>query len=63
MTDERLDTKWRERDRYSLCSDCPPMEYPTDKTRCWACPLRTNKKASGAPKETEAANELNEREN
>lgn len=22
-----------------LCSDCPPVGYPTDKTRCSACPL------------------------
>ena len=23
-----------------LCSDCPPSDYPTDKTRCWSCPRR-----------------------
>ena len=22
------------------CSDCPPPNYPTDKTRCDACPRR-----------------------
>lgn len=22
----------------ALCSDCPPDGYPTDKTRCDACP-------------------------
>lgn len=21
-----------------LCSDCPPVDYPTDETRCDACP-------------------------
>ena len=21
-----------------LCSDCPPVAYPTDKTRCYRCP-------------------------
>lgn len=23
-----------------LCSDCPPVDYPTDKTRCAPCPRR-----------------------
>lgn len=23
-----------------LCSDCPPRDYPTDKTRCAECPRR-----------------------
>lgn len=23
-----------------LCSDCPPANYPTDKTRCDPCPRR-----------------------
>jgi hypothetical protein len=23
-----------------LCSDCPPIGYPTDKTRCTPCPRR-----------------------
>ena len=23
-----------------LCSDCPPADYPTDKTRCLPCPRR-----------------------
>jgi len=25
-----------------LCADCPPVGYPTDKTRCSPCPRRTN---------------------
>lgn len=24
-----------------LCDDCPPVGYPTDKTRCLPCPRRT----------------------
>lgn len=24
----------------ALCSDCPPVGYPTDRTRCDACPRR-----------------------
>lgn len=24
-----------------LCSDCPPVGYPTDETRCAPCPRRT----------------------
>ena len=24
----------------ALCEDCPPLEYPTDKTRCLPCPRR-----------------------
>ncbi|MGO4561035.1 hypothetical protein [Rhizobiales bacterium 3FA27D7] len=27
----------------SLCSDCPPKDYPTDKTRCDPCPRRPAK--------------------
>lgn len=23
-----------------MCSDCPPVGYPTDKTRCTDCPRR-----------------------
>jgi hypothetical protein len=23
-----------------LCEDCPPADYPTDKTRCTPCPRR-----------------------
>ena len=23
-----------------ICSDCPPVDYPTDKTRCAPCPRR-----------------------
>ena len=26
-----------------LCSDCPPVGYPTDKTRCLPCLRRTPK--------------------
>ena len=26
-----------------LCSDCPPVGYPTDKTRCLPCPRRAPK--------------------
>lgn len=26
--------------RQHYCLDCPPVGYPTDKTRCDACPLR-----------------------
>lgn len=25
-----------------LCSDCPPVDYPTDKTRCADCPRHTH---------------------
>jgi len=24
----------------ALCEDCPPQDYPTDKTRCSSCPRR-----------------------
>lgn len=24
-----------------LCEDCPPVGYPTDKTRCLPCPRRS----------------------
>lgn len=27
-------------DEQSLCSDCPPVNYPTDETRCTPCPRR-----------------------
>lgn len=26
----------------TLCSDCPPVGYPTDETRCAPCPRRTS---------------------
>ena len=29
-----------------LCSDCPPDEYPTDKTRCSPCPRRNFRERS-----------------
>lgn len=25
----------------NVCSDCPPMNYPTENTRCLACPRRS----------------------
>lgn len=27
-----------------MCDDCPPDNYPTDKTRCLECPRRSTKK-------------------
>lgn len=30
----------------ALCSDCPPVGYPTDKTRCTPCPRRTELNAA-----------------
>lgn len=30
----------------SLCSDCPPIGYPTDETRCAPCPRRAALRAS-----------------
>jgi hypothetical protein len=29
----------------SLCDDCPPVNYPTDKTRCGPCPRRKGETA------------------
>lgn len=29
----------------ALCSDCPPVGYPTDETRCTPCPRRTSDEA------------------
>ena len=26
--------------QYQFCDDCPPVGYPTDKTRCAPCPRR-----------------------
>lgn len=26
---------------FEFCDDCPPIGYPTDKTRCLECPRRT----------------------
>lgn len=34
-----------------VCSDCPPVGYPTDKTRCYPCPRR--EKRSGDDRRTE----------
>jgi hypothetical protein len=25
-----------------VCEDCPPVDYPTDKTRCAECPRRSS---------------------
>lgn len=39
----------------TLCSDCPPLGYPTDKTRCAPCPRRdmlTNEQIEQAFKES-----------
>lgn len=34
-----------------LCSDCPPRGYPTDRTRCSACPrLSIGDRVLPAPK-------------
>lgn len=30
-----------------LCDDCPPVGYPTDKTRCLPCPRRVNESEGG----------------
>jgi uncharacterized paraquat-inducible protein A len=30
----------RMQDNNELCSDCPPVGYPNDKTRCTSCPRR-----------------------
>jgi hypothetical protein len=38
-----LNTK--EPDGPSLCDDCPPVNYPTDKTRCGPCPRRKGETA------------------
>lgn len=41
-----LDREGREQqkleDSNALCSDCPPEDYPTDKTRCLPCPRRAD---------------------
>ena len=49
-TDEREQLAWHlamlrarrtfEALRMRLCDDCPPIAYPTDKTRCTPCPRR-----------------------
>ena len=31
----------------ALCSDCPPIGYPTDKTRCAECPRKTDCHGTG----------------
>lgn len=35
----------KEEARVTLCSDCPPIGYPTDETRCRECPRRTSDEA------------------
>lgn len=32
---------WQAMAAGALCSDCPPVGYPNDKTRCLPCPRRT----------------------
>lgn len=32
----------------TLCDDCPPVGYPTDKTRCLPCPRRAMSAADRA---------------
>lgn len=32
-----------------LCSDCPPVGYPTDRTRCAPCPRRGGPPMTTAP--------------
>lgn len=36
-----LQRPWEE-PKSLLCSDCPPVGYPHDKTRCAPCPRRTS---------------------
>ena len=31
----------------ALCEDCPPVGYPTDRTRCLPCPRRKDIDANG----------------
>ena len=38
--------KISEDDAAKRCSDCPPENYPTDKTRCSECPLRRAERAA-----------------
>lgn len=33
----------------ALCSDCPPADYPADKTRCAPCPRRATPPAAAEP--------------
>lgn len=40
------------------CDDCPPLHYPTDKTRCLPCPLRTTPAPPTAAGEIEHAKNL-----
>lgn len=35
-----MNAKNKARDGWALCDDCPPVDYPTDKTRCRNCPRR-----------------------
>lgn len=45
-----------------LCSDCPMVGYPTDKTRCLPCPRRTGGPLSAAPPAPDADPRGGERE-
>ncbi len=39
VADERAARELR--DPEDVCGDCPPVGYPTDRTRCTPCPRRT----------------------
>lgn len=36
------------REAQRLCSDCPPVDYPTDKTRCEPCPRAARNRENAA---------------
>jgi len=40
-----------------LCEDCPPVGYPTDRTRCAPCPRRATDAAEGAGEAREIVTE------
>lgn len=42
----------------TLCGDCPPVGYPTDKTRCLPCPRRTEQGAPEAGATTALRDEI-----
>jgi len=44
MADDTAPQEWA-----GLCEDCPPVGYPTDKTRCAPCPRRTTDAPQEAP--------------
>lgn len=39
---EPEDDEYMEPDSDALCEDCPPVVYPTDKTRRGTCPRRND---------------------